>query len=161
MLEIASTISSGNSQAPYEFPLSWARTGIKGMHGEFTGVLPCAPCYVSEVTGYTSTRYRGELAPEHLMMHMLPYSVVRPALHIWVKIKGKGSSVPDLLWLARDELTSRESPVIFIKVKKYVVIHVNNTPSPQPDPEIVWRGKWAFRMRLIHLAYASSEKKSS
>ena len=71
------------------------------------------------------------------MMHMLSYSVVRPALRIWFKIKGKGSSVPDLLWLARDKLTSNESPVISIKVNKYVVIHVNNTPSPQSDPEIV------------------------
>jgi len=70
-------------------------------------------------------------------MHMLPYSVVRPALHIWFQIKGKVSSVPDLLWLARDELTSKESPVISIKVNKYMVIHVNNMPSPQPDPETV------------------------
>lgn len=45
--------------------------------------------------------------------------------------------MPDLLWLARDELTSKESPVISIKVNKYAVMHVNNTPSPQPDPEIV------------------------
>lgn len=82
MLEIASTTSSSNSQAPYEFPLSWARTGIEGVHGEFTCALPCAPCYVSEVTNYTSICYWGELAPEDLMMRMLPYSVVRPALHI-------------------------------------------------------------------------------
>lgn len=64
------------------------------------------------------------------MMHLLPYSVVRPALHIWFKIKGKGSSVLDLLWLARDELTSKESPVISTEANKYMVIHGNNTLSP-------------------------------
>lgn len=137
MLEIASTTSKSSSQAPYESPLSWARSGMKGVNGEFTCALPCAPWYGSEVTSCTSICYRGELAPEHLMMRPLPYSAVRLAPHIWFKIKGKGSSVPGLLWLARDELTSKESPVISIKVNKCAVIHVNNTPSPRPDPEIV------------------------
>lgn len=63
------------------------------------------------------------------MVHVLPYPVIRPALHIWFKIKGRGSSVLDLLWLARDELTSKESPVISTEVKKYMVIHGNKTLS--------------------------------
>lgn len=33
--------------------------------------------------------------------------------------------MPDLPWLARDEWTSKESPVISTKAQKYVVIHEN------------------------------------
>lgn len=47
--------------------------------------------------------------------------------------KFKGNSVPDLPWLARDEWTSKESPVISTKAKKCVV--ENKTPSPPPEPE--------------------------
>lgn len=42
--------------------------------------------------------------------------------------------MPDLPWLARDEWTSKESPVISTKAKKYVVIHENKSPSSPPDP---------------------------
>lgn len=48
----------------------------------------------------------------------------------YFSLKIKGNSVPDLPWLARDEWTSKESPVISTKAKRYVVIHENKTPSP-------------------------------
>lgn len=48
--------------------------------------------------------------------------------------------MPDLPWLARDEWTSKESPVISTKAKKYVVIHESKIPSP-PQSQSRERGR--------------------
>lgn len=71
-------------------------------------------------------------------MHMAPLCSQASSSYFGLKIEG--NSVPDLPWLARDEWTSKESPVISTKAKKYVVIHESKTPSP-PQSQSRERGR--------------------